>query len=52
MRSRIKIVLAYATFAALWIFGSDRLLAQLAHDPMLLAWIGTIKVRDAYARLR
>ena len=43
MRSRIKIVLAYATFAALWIFGSDRLLAQLVHDPVLLAWIGTIK---------
>ena len=43
MRSRIKIVLAYATFAALWIFGSDRLLAQLVHDPMLLAWIGTVK---------
>ena len=43
MRSRIKIVLAYATFSALWIFGSDRLLAQLVHDPMLLAWIGTVK---------
>ena len=43
MRSRIKIVAAYAIFAALWIFGSDRLLAQLVHDPLLLAWIGTVK---------
>ena len=43
MHSRNKIVLAYAIFAALWIFGSDRLLAQLVHDSMLLAWIGTVK---------
>jgi len=43
MRSRIKIVAVYAIFSALWIFGSDRLLAQLVHDPVLLAWIGTVK---------
>ena len=41
--SRIKIVLIYAVFATIWIFGSDRLLAQLIRDPVLLGWIGTGK---------
>ena len=43
MHSRLKIVLAYAAFATLWIFGSDRLLTQFVHDPVLLGWIGTAK---------
>ena len=36
-------MLIYAVFATIWIFGSDRLLAQLIRDPVLLGWIGTGK---------
>ena len=43
MRNHLKIVLVYAIFAGLWIFGSDRLLVLMVHDPSLLGWIGTLK---------
>jgi len=42
MRSRLKIVLAYTAFSALWIFGSDWLMAQAVHDPALFDWVGTV----------
>lgn len=41
--SRIKIVMVYAVFATVWIFGSDRLLTQWIKDPILLGWFGTGK---------
>ncbi len=43
MRSRLKIVLGYAAFSSIWIFGSDRLLTHLVHNPEILGWIGTVK---------
>lgn len=43
MGSRLRIVLVYAVFVTLWIWGSDRLLTQWIRDPALLAWIGTGK---------
>ncbi|HWR78088.1 MAG TPA: PAS domain S-box protein [Thiobacillus sp.] len=43
MRNRLKIVLAYAAFAALWIYGSDQLLTLAVQDPLLLGWVGTLK---------
>ena len=43
MSSRLKIVLVYAAFSTIWIFGSDRLLTYLVHDPEILGWIGTVK---------
>ena len=43
MGNRLKIVLAYAVLATLWIFGSDRLLSELIRDPVLLGWIGMVK---------
>ncbi len=43
MSSRLKIALVYAVFSTIWIFGSDRLLIHLVHDPEILGWIGTVK---------
>ncbi len=43
MSSRLKIVMLYAAFSTIWIFGSDRLLTHLVHDPEILSWIGTVK---------
>jgi PAS domain S-box-containing protein len=43
MSSRLKIVLVYAAFSTIWIFGSDRLLTHLVRDSEILGWIGTVK---------
>ena len=43
MSKRGRIVLIYAVFATLWIFGSDRFLALVIHDPIILGWAGTLK---------
>lgn len=43
MSRRGKIVLIYAVFAILWIFGSDRLLTAVVSDPAVLGWAGTLK---------
>lgn len=39
----IKVSLAYATFAALWILLSDEILGLLVHEPDILIRIGTYK---------
>jgi diguanylate cyclase (GGDEF)-like protein/PAS domain S-box-containing protein len=39
----LRIALAYAGFAALWILLSDRLLGQLVADPAAIATAGTVK---------
>lgn len=43
MSKRGRIVLIYAIFAMLWIFGSDRLLSTVISDPLILGWAGTLK---------
>ncbi len=42
MRSRLKIVLAYAAFAALWIFGFDWLRARALNGPALPGWVSAV----------
>lgn len=38
-----RIVLLYASFAALWIFASDKLLALIVHDPDVITRLSTLK---------
>ena len=43
LRGVLRIVVLYALFASLWIFGSDWLLARLVADPGAMARLGLLK---------